>query len=198
MSQSVKNSSDPHLLPLQEKWINMSADEIKCLFGYYIFVLILSLLWMTFSIIFHYEISENGFSNIVGIFMFAFPSGVLGASIYYIRKLYKSCIQKLVVDDPEDTSTETKIRKIGAKVYFYIRPLISGILAILASVALIAGFFLVNNQPTINNEKFFLFVVLISFYIGFSNGKIIFRMEQQSGDVINAMFKESKNDKQSS
>ena len=195
MSQSIKNSSNPHLLPLQEKWINMNIDEIKHLFGYYITILILSLLWMTFSIIYHYEMSENGFSNMVGVFMFAFPGGVLGSSIYYIRKLYKSCIQKLVVDNPTDTSTETKIRKIGAKVYFYIRPLVSGVLAILASIALITGFFFINNQPSINNEKFFLFVVLISFYIGFSNGKIIFKMEQQSGDIINSMFKENKNDK---
>lgn len=196
MSNSTKKQENSHLLPLQEKWINMNVKEVKHLIAYYIFLLLISLLWMLFSIVYHYELSENGFPNVIGILMFAFPSGVLGATIYYIRKLYKSCLQKIVVDNPEDTSSETQLRKIGAKMYFYLRPLISGILAILASIAIIAGFFIVNNQPSINNEKFFLFIVLISFYIGFCNGKIIFKMEQQSGEVIDSVFKESKDGKQ--
>lgn len=195
MSEYSKSQDNLHLLPLQEQWINMNVDEIKHLFIYYVFALIISLLWMTFSVIYHYELSENGFSNMVGLFMFAFPSGVLGATIYYIRKLYKSCIQKLVLDNPNDTSSEIKLRKIGAKMYFYLRPLISGILAILASIAVVAGFFIINNQPSINNEKFFLFIVLISFYIGFCNGKLIFKMEQQGNDVIDSVFKENKDGK---
>lgn len=197
MSQSTTNQKNPHLLPLQEKWIYMNAAEIKRLFAYYIITLIISLLWTTGSIVYHYELSENGFSNIIGIFMFAFPSGVLGATIYYIRKLYKSCIQKLVVANPSGSSSEAHIRKIGAKIYFYLRPLISGILAILASIALIAGFFIVNNQPSIDNEKFFLFIALISFYIGFCNGKLILKMERQGSDVIDSIFKEIKDGKQS-
>ena len=180
MSNSTKKQENSHLLPLQEKWINMNVKEVKHLFAYYIFTLFISLLWMLFSIVYHYELSDNGFPDAIGIFMFAFPSGVLGATIYYIRKLYKSCLQKIVVDNPEDTSSETQLRKIGAKMYFYLRPPISGILAIFASIAIIAGFF----------------IVLISFYIGFCNGKIIFKMEKQSSEVIDSVFKESKDGKQ--
>lgn len=193
MSQTTKNPSNTHLLATQEKWINMTGTEIKRLFGYYIFILFASLLWMTFSVLYHYVWSESGFPNVVGIFMFAFPSGVLGASVYYIRKLYKSCIQKLVVCNPTGTDTEAHIRKIGAKIYFYFRPVISGVLAILASIALVAGFYIINNQPSVNNEKFFLFVILISFYIGFCNGKLILKMESQGNDVIDSIFKEDKN-----
>lgn len=195
MPDSTKNQTNSHLLPLQEKWINMNSKEIKRLFAYYIFSLFVSLLWVLFSMIYHYSLSEKGFSNIIGIFMFAFPGGVLGATIYYIRKLYKSCIQGLVTDNINDASTEVQLRRIGAKMYFYLRPLISGILAFFVGIAIIAGFSIVNNQPTLNNEEFFLFVVLISFYIGFCNGKIIFKMEQQSSDVINAVFKENKDGK---
>lgn len=32
MSQSTKSKTNPHLLPLQEQWINMSVKEIKHLF----------------------------------------------------------------------------------------------------------------------------------------------------------------------
>ena len=82
MSQSTKDKTNPHLLPLQEQWINMSVKEIKHLFAYYIIALILSLLWILFSILYHYELSNNGFSNMVGLFMLSFPSGVLCTIIY--------------------------------------------------------------------------------------------------------------------
>ncbi len=192
MSDNNNKKIASHLLPLQEKWINMSPKEIRRLFGYYIIILSISLLGLVFSIVYHYDLSKNGFTESQGILAFAFPGGVLGASIYYIRKLYKSCIQGIVVDNSKDTSTEAQLRKIGAKMYFYLRPLISGILAIIVSIAIIAGFFVINNQPSINNEKFFLFIALISFYIGFCNGKIIIKMEQHSNEAIDSVLKEQK------
>ena len=125
--------------------------------------------------------------------MFACPGGLLGAIVYYIRKLYKSCIQNLIEDISDDAAL---FRKIGAKMYFYIRPIISAILAILVDMGIIAGFYFIINQPEINNNKFFLFIVLISFFIGFSNGKIIINMEKQSGNIADFIFntKENKND----
>lgn len=195
MSQNSTVNGNKHSLTRQEKWINFTSTEIKHLFLYYILLLIFSLSWITFSVLYHYELSKDGFSNIIGIFMFACPGGLLGAVIYYIRKLYKSCIQNLIEVEVNDENAH--IRKIGAKMYFYIRPIISGILAILVDMGFIAGFYFINNQPEINNDKFFLFIILISFYIGFCNGKIIINMEKRSEDVVNLIFKtkENKNDK---
>ena len=79
-----------HKLDNQEKWIFLEKNEIKHLFIYYITVLILSFFWLCFSLVFNFEIHNNGFSKLIGILMFDFPSGVLGATIYYIRKLYWS------------------------------------------------------------------------------------------------------------
>ena len=195
-----KNSSngDEHSLPRQEKWINFTLEETKHLFMYYIILLVFSLIWITFSVLFHYEFSEQGFSNIIGVFMFACPGGLLGAVIYYIRKLYKSCIQNLVVTELIDNE-KASFSKLGAKMYFYIRPIISGILAILTDMGIIAGFYFINNQPEINNDKFFLFIILVSFYVGFCNGKIIMNMERRSEDVMSFIFKskENKDDKSS-
>ncbi len=187
--KDITNSNE-HLLPRQERWINFTSKEIKHLFVYYTVILIFSLLWITFSVIYHYELSEQGFSDIVGIFMFACPGGLLGAVIYYIRKLYKSCIQNLIEVKSDD---DARFRKIGAKMYFYIRPIISGILAILVDMGFIAGFYFINNQPEISNDKFFLFIILISFYIGFCNGKIIINMEKRSEDVASFIFKTKEN-----
>ena len=101
-----KNDAHDHSLPNQEKWIILSTKELRFLFIYYMAILIISLSWIVFSVLFHYEFSENGFSNVVGIFMFAFPSGALGGGIYYIRKLYKSCIQNLVVETIEPSKKQ--------------------------------------------------------------------------------------------
>lgn len=190
MSQNGAVNTNEHLLSRQEKWINFTPKETKHLFFYYIVLLIFSLLWISFSVLYHYEFSEKGFSNIIGIFMFACPGGLLGAVIYYIRKLYKSCIQNLIEVKSDD---EAFFRKIGAKMYFYIRPIISAILAILVDMGFIAGFYFINNQPNINNDKFFLFIILISFYVGFCNGKIIINMEKRSEDVANFVLKEKEN-----
>lgn len=190
MGQNGTANNNGHLLPRQEKWINFTREETKHLFIYYLILLIFSLLWIAFSVLYHYEFSEKGFSNIIGIFMFACPGGLLGAVIYYIRKLYKSCIQNLIEVKSDD---EALFRKIGAKMYFYIRPIISAILAILVDMGFIAGFYFINNQPDINNDKFFLFIILISFYVGFCNGKIIINMEKRSEDIADFVLKGKEN-----
>lgn len=185
-----KNETHDHSLPNQEKWIILSTKELKHLFLYYVFVLIVSLFWIIFSVLFHYEFSKNGFSNVVGIFMFAFPSGALGGVMYYIRKLYKSCIQNIIVETIEPSKNNTYIRKIGAKMYFYVRPIFSAILASLVNMGIIAGFYIINNNPSINNEKFFLFIIVLSFYIGFCNGKIFVKMDKQGESFAHLIVKE--------
>ena len=78
-----------HKLPNQEKWIRLTVKEANCLFAFYVFMLILSSGWLFYSLIYHFDLSENGFSIILGILMFSCSGGLLGSTIYYIRKLYK-------------------------------------------------------------------------------------------------------------
>lgn len=193
MSKKTTESKNYHALPNQERWINLNESEVKHLFVYYIILLIFSMLWLSFSVLYHYELGSKGFSNILGVFMFAFPAGVAGATIYYIRKLYKSCIQNLVYPISDTQDIDARIRKIGTKMYFYLRPVISGILALLIDMGIIAGFCFINNQPDIDNNKFFLFVIIVSFYVGFGNGKIILNMEKKSEDVVGFIFKGKEN-----
>lgn len=189
-----QSKTEGHALPNQEKWIIMSKKEVQHLFLYYIIIFAICLLWVTFSVLFHYEFSENGISNIFGIFMFAFPSGGLGGVMYYIRKLYKSCIQNIITESIEESKDNTYIRKIGGKMYFYVRPVFSAVLAAMVNVGTISGFYLINNNPSINNEKFFLFTIVLSFYIGFCNGKILIKMDKQSDTFANLIIKENKNE----
>lgn len=183
------NNTKSHLLPNQEKWITLTVKEVKRIFCYYLFLLIISFLWFIFDLVYQYELNDAGFSNIVGTIVFAFPCGVVGATIYYIRKLYKSCLQDLVVN-----SNVLDYHKLGAKVYFYFRPIISGILSVLICIGIISGFYIFNNNLSINDNRFFLFISLISFYIGYCNGKIIIKIDEYGESIINLVFKENKDE----
>ena len=191
MSQAEKQD---HSLANQEKWIIMSPKEVYHLFFYYVSILVVSLLTIAFSLFYHYEYSKEALSDTIGIFVFALPSGALGGVVYYIRKLYKSCIQNIIVENIEESTDNTYIRKIGAKMYFYIRPVFSAILAVITNMGTIAGFFLINNTPSINNDKFFLFTIVLSFYIGFCNGKILVGMDKQRDAFSRLIIKENINE----
>lgn len=171
-----------------QKWMNLTKKEVKHLFAYYIFLLSVSFIWFIFDLLYHYSFNETGFSIVIGVLLFAFPCGIVGASIYYIRKLYKSCLQDLVVDLPNDD-----YHKLGAKMYFYIRPIISGILAVLINIGIIGGFYMFVNNMSVNDERFFVFVSLTSFYIGYCNGKLILKLDENGEKLINSIFKENKN-----
>jgi hypothetical protein len=174
----------------QEQWIHLNLNECKHLFLYYFLSLLVSFVIFIASIIFHYTISS--FNQIIGLILFSILGGLMGSNIYYIRKLYKSCIQFLI--SPSEENFEHEIRKIGAKAYFYTRPIISAILSLLISLGIYAGFYLFQNSPSISNEKYFIFCTLISFYIGFCNGKIIVDLDQQGESIINLLFGANKNE----
>lgn len=181
-----------HKLPNQEKWIRLTVKEANCLFAFYVFMLILSSGWLFYSLIYHFDLSENGFSIILGILMFSCSGGLLGSTIYYIRKLYKSCIQNLVTDSKSNPDN-TEHRKAGTKMYFYIRPFIGMVLSVIINLGVIGGFYIIGNQPDLNNNRFFLFVLLLSFYIGFCNGKVLVNINKHGNDIIDYIFKEENN-----
>lgn len=190
MAKIQKEVEKRHLLRRQEKWIVMSPKEVKLLFGYYVFILIISFAWVAFSVLYHFEHSVYGFSRYIGIFMFALPSGILGASIYYIRKLYKSCIQTLFAKDEVDDKS-LYYRKIGAKMYFYIRPIVSGIFAVMLNIAILAGINIMNADISSGNNNFEFLIILLSFYVGFCNGKIIVYMDDKKDVAFNKIFRKS-------
>ena len=161
----------PHTLPTQEKWIKLSAKEIKHIFIYYFITFLMSLL--SAGLIFYYGMYDL-VGNIGMILIFAFICGLLGSTFYYIRKLYKSCIQFLVDTEANISS----IVALGAKVYFYFRPIMGATLAVLTILGIYGGFFFLQNQPAIDTERFFIFSALVSFFVGFSNGDIIINLDK--------------------
>ena len=179
--------NDSHELPNQEKWIKLSKKEIKHIFLYYIIIFILSLI-IVGIVICHLEGTTA--DNLGKLLFFAFVCGLLGSTFYYIRKLYKSCIQLLV---DAESGTNTMIA-LGAKIYFYFRPIMGATLAGLIILGIYGGFFFLQDQPAINSERFYIFAAIISFIVGFSNGNIIVQLDK-SKDKVAEMIKFSKEEK---
>lgn len=178
---------NPHALPTQEKWINLSKKEVKHIFIYYFIVFIFSLVIFGIIICCLVNTLED---NIGLLLLFSFVCGLLGSNFYYIRKLYKSCIQLLIYNENGSDS----IVALGAKVYFYFRPVMGATLSTLIILGIYGGFFFLQDQPAINTEKFYIFTALLAFMVGYSNGNIIVQLDR-SKDKISEKIKFIKEEK---
>ena len=176
-------------------WILFSISETRWLFIYYILGILFSFFVLCILVIFNYEFDCGALDaksiEMAKLVLLSFFSGVLGSTVYYVRKLYKACIRNLVFDPDihvKNEEEDTPFRKLGAKMYFYIRPLTSGILAVLINLGIQCGFHVIDSSFNLSEEKIFLFVVVVSFYIGFCNGKIIVKMSEQGESFVNSVF----------
>ena len=57
------------------------------------------------------------------------------------------------------------------------------VLSFIIILGIYGGFFFLQDQPSINEEKFLIFSAIFSFIIGFSNGKIIVRLDSSSEKI---------------
>ena len=53
-----------------------------------------------------------------------------------------------------------------------------------------------NAGQEFDNSNFFLISVIISFFVGYSNGKLILKLDRYGENVINNIIKENKNNEQ--
>ena len=159
-----------HQLPNQDRWIKLNEDEVKHIFQYYILLFAGSLIALFVCFCVYIPKKE---CNLHGILIISAVCGLLGSTIYYIRKLYKSCIQLLI-----DTAANDAIAAMGAKAYFYFRPFVAATLAIFVTIGIYGGFFFLQEKPEINTQRFMIFVALVSFVVGFANGSLIIRLDK--------------------
>lgn len=174
----MAKKKNPHAFPVQEKWIKLTNKEVKHIFIYYGFLFFAALMLCARMINDLFPPVETGI-RLIELSSFSLAFGLLGSTFYYIRKLYKSCIQLLVDSKGDDTS----IRSMGVKAYFYLRPVMGAVLATLIILGIYGGFFFLQDEPSINDEKFYIFSAILSFAAGFSNGKIIVRLDNSSDKI---------------
>lgn len=120
-------------------------------------------------------------SNIIYyLFMGGLGFEIVGNSIYYLRRLYISCINSRITISNE----ETKEKKIGYMVYLFTRPLFS--LAFFY-VGLMLFYIIINSMLAPNgshNVTIIYWFALVSFVIGFSTGHILDKLLKKTANML--------------
>ena len=83
----MAEKKNPHALPIQEKWIKLTAKEVKHIFIYYIILFFTAFVLCARMINDLFPPAETGI-KLIELSSFSFVFGLLGSTFYYIRKLY--------------------------------------------------------------------------------------------------------------
>jgi len=163
---------EPNLIKFTEK-------EIKKLFIFYLTCFILSILSFIVCLYFTF-FSPRISSLVISGFLLISISSLVGSFMYYIRKLYKFCIQNTVVSN----NVNDNIQKIGAKIYFYVRPLFAFTLSHIFFLGIILGTYIISPLDDSMSKNFSVLCGFIGFFIGYNNGKIISDLDKKSAELI--------------
>ncbi|WP_026473213.1 hypothetical protein [Alkaliflexus imshenetskii] len=107
------------------------------------------------------------------VYLYSSLAGLLGASIFYIRKLYKDCFM-----DNKVSQEDNKLKRIATVIYFVSRPFFAVAFSIMIIIGIKAGFIIIStSENAINMENFIYVSVFLSFIGGFRVGKVINKFE---------------------
>ena len=171
---------------MPKDWFKLSKQKIKELLIFYIIVLVIGLIISIAAIV--YESIEPNFLlpistiSIIG----SIGTSLCGSAIFYLRKLYRSCIN---LDIEEPVSDKDKIREIGVWAYLFLRPFFAVVFSILIIIALKGGVLIITVTEVRLNEGFIYLTMLLSFFAGFSSGDLIDYFEDKGKDFAEKAFK---------
>jgi len=111
-------------------------------------------------------------------------SSLLGSLMYYIRKIYLTSIHNKVKNDDEFTLLE----KWGTIIYFVVRPIFSVVISAIIVMGFSAGVFafFINNGTL--SSTFVDFTIVVSFFLGISNGTLIDKLDKIGNGFIRKIF----------
>ncbi len=168
------------------EWV-ITYKRIKLLLFYYVVLLALSIFSVIFILTSNLDINRL-ILTLVGSIGFS----IIGNSIYYIRKIYKLCIQSKI-NEPNIECT-SKVCQLGYTVYFFTRPLFATAFAILIVIGLNSGMIVMTTNTVDLSNGFTNLAMFICFFCGFSSGKFVEKIGEKGESLINSIF-ESKDDK---
>lgn len=109
-------------------------------------------------------------------------TGLLGGTIYYIRKLYLIGIQNRLKHDC------SFIEIAGTTLYFVIRPLFSMVVTVIIMLGFAVGIFSFFVAGGILTQNFINFSMVISFFLGISNGKLMDKLNEVGNNFISKLL----------
>lgn len=127
-------------------------------------------------------VTDNSILSLLG----SLGMSIVGATTYYIRKIYKYCIGGIITS-PADNESD-KLHQLGVTAYFIIRPIFALGLSLLVVIGLKAGILtMANNKPNLS-EGFIYSSMFISFFCGFSSGDLLEILEKSGNKIFSKIF----------
>lgn len=158
--------------------LNLSNRIVYLLFGYYFAVFICGTIA---AIIFMLPnlIEAESITYFSRAIFASIGISLTGSSIYYIRKLYKSCINEEIEDKADKI-----LSKLGSAIYYFARPLFSVGFALIIVIAIKSGHALVSTSNDLDSEAFLYTCMFFAFFSGFAAGRFIKYLEGRAESIL--------------
>ncbi len=169
---------------MEENYFILSRKKIKCLFWYFGLLLLIGIGLSTIGLKHDYfinELSITSISLIGGI-----GTALMGATIFYLRKLYKSSIKNILSEPSED---KDKTKELGLFAYYLLRPIFAMVFSVIFHIGLKASISFVTVTETNLAEGMIYLTMIVSFFLGFAAGDLINKLEDYSKDIVDKTIK---------
>jgi hypothetical protein len=170
-----------------EEWLKLSNKRVRAIIVYYCILLVLGILGSIFALLSELNkwvgITDTSTIALIG----SLSISTIGSSTFYIRKMYKKCINS-EVNQPGNEFND-KLQQLGVTVYFVIRPVFALGFSILVIIGLKAGILIMAQNDSILSSGFIYSAMFFSFFCGFSSGELINILERFGSTVLNNLFK---------
>lgn len=176
----------------KHKWFRLTHKNAKRLFWYLLILLCISL-FSTLVVIFDRFLILQELPELQKGVIGSMSTALLGSTIFYSRKLYKACINidmRLPSNKNDENSLYDEIRQYGIMLYYYTRPLFSIVFGMLTVLIIKSGVNVVADNIVIKNN-FTFFVMVISFFVGFSSGDFIDGLELKGKKIATNVIDKS-------
>lgn len=170
---------------MTKEWYKLSNKKLQFLYRYYLVLFFLGCIITILSLV-NESVGLNYSVTIISI-VGGVGCALMGSMVFYLRKLYKSCIN---VEFDEPATPEDFKREIGVFYYYFLRPIISIGFSLFINIALRTSISIVTIKETNLSNGFIYLVMFLSFFGGFASGDLITLIEQKGNKVISTIFKE--------
>lgn len=171
---------------MNKEWLRLSRRKIKFLIGYFLILFFIGL-GLTISALI-YEIIPTPFELTISLVSIigGLGTALMGSSIFYLRKLYKSSINKEMTSPLDE---DDRIRELGIYAYYYLRPVFALGFSIMIHIALKSSVHIIAVKETRLSENFIYLMMFLSFFAGFGAGDLLTFIEEKSREWVTKSFK---------
>jgi hypothetical protein len=169
---------------MEDVWFRLNKKAVVFLFAY-LFLLLMVGIFTSFTILWNESNSLEYFPVMTNAILGSIGFSLVGCCIFYIRKLYKACINK-DVKVPE--KADEQVQEIGVFMYFFMRPIYAIVFSLLVIISIKESVLIMVVQGPVLAHEFIYFSMILSFFAGFSAGDVVTILTKVGGEKISKIF----------